>query len=342
MSSAEIEALVAALNARFAGGERLQVIGAGADDAPRFELYHFFMSMCSYKLRLVLDEIGAAYLSHDIDIFPPDIKNYYPEYVRLRLKGREAAVGRLVDGYTGRSSTETEGFDPCVVPTLVDHEAGLVLANSKRMCLYLATVASGGTELLPQDLRDEILRQVDVVDRTPHVAVLYGVHPGQDRRPAFVRANMLGVHDQKIAQVRKNMALVPNDSELRAAYEHKILKEAAAKEFIRTEADMRAAVREFKELTAQLERDLAATGGEWLFGDRFTLADVYWAASLFRIRWLGLGDDFAPSEDRPPFPLLARYCDRLLNRPSVRRAIIHWPMNPPSENVPDLYPDARQ
>ena len=211
VSSAEIESLVAALNARFAGDERRQVIGA-AGDAPRFELYHFFMSMCSYKLRLVLDEIGAAYVSHDIDIFPPDIKNYYPEYVRLRLKGRDAAAGRLVDGYTGRSSTETEGFDPCVVPTLVDHEAGLVLANSKRMCLYLTTVADGGTELLPEDLRDEILRQVDIVDRTPHVAVLYGAHPGEDRRPAFVRANMLGVHDQKIAQVRKNMALVPNDS----------------------------------------------------------------------------------------------------------------------------------
>jgi 2,5-dichlorohydroquinone reductive dechlorinase len=341
MSSAEIETLVAALNARFAGGERRQVIGAGESDAPRFELYHFFMSMCSYKLRLVLDELGAAYVSHDIDIFPPDIKNYYPEYVRLRLKGRDAAADRLVDGYTGRSSTETEGFDPCVVPTLVDHVAGLVLANSKRMCLYLTTVADGGTELLPEDIRAEILRQVDIVDRTPHVAVLYGAHPGEDRRPAFVRANMLGVHDQKIGQARKNMALVSGDIELTAAYEHKILKESAARAFIRTDAAMRSAVQEFNDLIAQLERDLAATGGEWLFGDRFTLADVCWAASLFRIRWLGLGDSFAPLQDAPQLPRLASYCDRLLNRPSVRRAIIDWPLHPPSENVPDLYPAAR-
>ena len=341
MSSAEIEALVAALNARLAADERRQAVGAGAGDSPRFELYHFFMSMCSYKLRLVLDELGAAYVSHDIDIFPPDIKNYYPEYVRLRLKGRDAAAGRLVDSYTGRSSTETEGFDPCVVPTLVDHEAGLVIANSKRMCLYLTTVAQGGTDLLPHDLRNEILRQVDIVDRTPHVAVLYGAHPGADRRPAFVRSNMLGVHNQKIAQARKNMALVPNDPELTAAYEHKILKETAAREFIRTDADMRGAVQEFRDLLAQLERDLEATGGEWLFGDRFTLADVYWAASLFRIRWLGLGDSFGPSVNRPQHPRLAGYCARLLSRPSVRRAIIDWPLHPPSENVPDLYPAAR-
>ena len=133
--------------------------------------------MCSYKLRTVLDEIGAAYVSHDIDIFPPDIKNYYPEYVRLRLKGNDGATGRFVDGYTGRSATETEGFDPCVVPTLVDHEAGLVLANSKRMCLYLAAAADHGAPLLPEGLRDEIHRQIDIVDRTPHVAVLYGAHP---------------------------------------------------------------------------------------------------------------------------------------------------------------------
>jgi 2,5-dichlorohydroquinone reductive dechlorinase len=89
-----------------------------------------------------------------------------------------------------------------------------------------------------------------------------------------------------------------------------------------------------------LERDLQTTGGEWLFGDHFTLADAFWAASLFRIRWLGLGDSFAPSADRPQHPRVARYCARLLSKPSVRRAVIDWPMHPPSENVPDLYPAA--
>jgi 2,5-dichlorohydroquinone reductive dechlorinase len=333
--SAEVELLVTALNTRYAGGDRRQVIGASA--APRFELYHFFMSMCSYKLRTVLDEKEAAYVSHDIDIFPPDIKNYYPEYVRLRLKGGEGA-DRLVRGYTGRSSTQSEGFDPCVVPTLVDHEAGLVLANSKRMCRYRDAAIEGGPTLLPDDLRADIVEQIDIVDRTPHVAVLYGAHPGEDRRPAFVRANMLGVHDQKIAKLRENMALVPNDAELTRAYEHKIMKESAAKEFIKTESEMRAVLQEFADLIAQLERDLAATGGEWLFGDRFTMADVFWAVSLFRIRWLGLGRSFAPKHAEPQHRRVGAYCERLLRRPSVRRAVIDWPLHPPSENVPDLYP----
>ena len=335
MRNAEVEALVEALNARYAGNERRSSIGSPPDERPRFELYHFFMSLCSYKLRTVLEEKGIPYVSHDVDIFPPDIKNYYPEYVRLRLQG--ARGGRFVQGYTGRSSTETEGFDPCVVPTLVDHEAGLVLANSKRMCLYLDAAVDGHTKLVPADLEAQIIRQIDIVDRTPHVAVLYGAHPDEDRRPAFVRRDMQGVHDQKIALLRKNMAAVLDEPALTSAYEHKIMKETAARQFVRTEHDMRAAIQEFKDLIAGLESDLAATDGKWLFGDRFTLADVFWAVSLFRIRWVGLGHIIESAGQRPQFPRVAEYCARLLERPSVRRAAIEWPMHPPSEHMPEIY-----
>ena len=101
MSRSEIESLVDAVNARYADRERRQAIRAQGSGRPRFELYHFFMSMCSYKLRTVLDEKQLAYVSHDIDIFPPDIMNYYPEYVRLRLRGGEALTDRFVRGYTG-------------------------------------------------------------------------------------------------------------------------------------------------------------------------------------------------------------------------------------------------
>ena len=342
MSRAEIQSLVDALNARYADRERRQEIRAREGERPRFELYHFFMSMCSYKLRTVLDEKQLAYVSHDIDIFPPDIMNYYPEYVRLRLKGGEAMTDGFVRGYTGRSSTETEGFDPCVVPTLVDHEAGQVLVNSKRMCMYLDAEVEGGTKLLPDEFEDQILRQLDIVDQTPHVAVLYGVHPDDDRRPAFVRRDMVGVHDRKIARLRENRALAGDDPVLISAYEHKIMKETAAKEFVRTEKDMRAAVQEFRDLIDRLEEDLAATGGKWLFGDRFTLADVFWAVSLFRVRWLGLGYIIDSGRGEPRYPRVAAYCDRLLARPSVRRAVIEWPMHPPSEHLPELYPAASQ
>ncbi len=187
MSSPEIQALVDAANSRYTDPERNRVINERAGETPRFELYHFFLSLCSHKVRTVLNEKEAAYISHDIDILPPNMQNYFPEYVRLRVKGGEELTGSMVNGYTGRSATETEGFDPLVVPTLVDHVDNRIIVNSKRMCLHIDSAVDTGTDLVPDDIRDAVIAQMDIVDRTPHVAVLYGVHPDGDRRPPYIQ-----------------------------------------------------------------------------------------------------------------------------------------------------------
>jgi len=335
MNNPELRALVDAANSRYTDPDRNKIVNEKPGQTPRFELYHFFMSMCSYKVRAMLDEKDASYISHDIDIVPPNIQNYFPEYVRLRVQGGKTLEEDFVEGYTGRSSTETEGFDPCVVPTLVDHEAGKVLVNSKLICRYLDEVVPGNT-LIPEDLEDEIMRQVDIVDRTPHVAVFYGVNPEGDRRPDFLREIMQTAHDVKIGKLRENMATVSDDAELVAAYEHKILKEQAAKIFVRTELDMRDVIAELKSTLANLERDLEATGGEWLFGDRFTLADLFWGISLFRMKWLGLGYIWA-SDDEVLLPRVEAYSRRLFARPSIDRTTIHWPRLPPSDYVLEYY-----
>ena len=71
------------------------------------------------------------------------MENYHPDYVRLRIRG---APGReFVNGYTGRSSATTEGFDPCVVPTLVDHETDQVLIDSRFICDHIDRVWESGT-----------------------------------------------------------------------------------------------------------------------------------------------------------------------------------------------------
>ena len=341
MDKSELKRMVEAANSRYTDPERNRVINEKPGEAPRFEVYHFFMSMCSYKVRAVLDEKDASYASHDIDILPPNIQNYFPEYVRLRVKGGESIPQPLVDGYTGRSSTETEGFDPCVVPTVVDHEAGKVLVNSKATCLYLESAIAGGTELMPKDIESEIIAQMDIVDRTPHVALLYGANPEVDGRPGFVQEMMKTAHDVKIGKLRENMALVPDDPVLVAAYEHKIVKEQKAKAYVRTESDMRASLAEFKALLAELEKQLEATGGEWLFGDRFTMADLFWAVSLFRIQWLGLGYIWATDEG-VHLPRVEAYRRRLFARPSIERSTIHWPNAPPSEHVMEYYGGAAE
>jgi len=336
MTNTELEALVDAANSRYTEAERNRIVNEHPGEVPRFELYHFYMSMCSYKLRAVLDEKDVSYMSHDIDIVPPNIQNYFPEYVRLRLSGADAIEQGFVASYTGRSSTETEGFDPCVVPTLVDHEAGRVLVNSKLMCEYLDKVLPNN-QLIPGDLRDEIMHQIDIVDRTPHVAVFYGGNPEGDERPDFLREVMKTAHDVKIGKLRDAMASVSDDAALVDAYEHKISKEQAAKSFIRSDQDMHAVLREMKDILAKLEQDLAATGGEWLFGDRFTLADIFWGVSLFRMKWLGLGYIWAKGDD-VALPLVEAYSRRLFARPSIDRTTIHWPGLPPSEHVLEYYP----
>ncbi len=338
MTNAELEALVEAANSRYTEADRNRVVNERPGEAPRFELYHFYLSMCSFKLRAVFDEKDVSYVSHDIDILPPNMQNYFPEYVRLRLKGADAIEQDLVASYTGRSSTETEGFDPCVVPTLVDHEAGKVLVNSKLMCIYLDKVLPNN-QLIPDDLKGEIMRQIDIVDRTPHVAVLYGRNPEGDERPEFLREMMKTVHDVKIGKLRENMATVSDDAELVDAYEHKIMKEQAAKSFVRSEEDMRAVLQEMRGILAKLEQDLEATGGEWLFGDRFTLADVFWGVSLFRMKWLGLGYIWAKDDD-VPLPRVEAYSRRLFARPSIDRTTIHWPGLPPSEHVLEYYEES--
>ncbi len=148
---------------------------------------------------------------------------------------------------------------------------------------------------------------------------------------------MVGVHDYKIGKARENMALVADDAGLVDAYEHKILKEAAAKEFVHTEQDMRGAIQEFKEILAQLEQDLAASTGEWIFDNRFTMADVLWAVSLFRIRWVGLGYIWETDDGQMLLPRVAEYSRRLFDRPSFQRGVIHWPLNPPSDYVMEYY-----
>ena len=338
MNQSDIRMLVAAVNAHYTDPERNTIVGGPPGTKPRFELYHFSLSLCSHKLRTVLAEKDTGYVSHDIDILPPGMQNYLPEYVRLRVAGARALglTDRFVDGYTGRSSTETEGFDPLVVPTLVDHEAGNILVNSKRMCLYLDSAVATGTQLVPDDIAEAVIRQVDIVDRSPHPAVLYGVHPDGDGRPDFIRRSMPGIHDRKIAEARMNLERAGDDPLIRAAYEHKIMKEAAAKRHVLTETKMRASVEEFRDAVENLERDLEAAGGTWLLGDRFTLADVFWAVSLFRMQWLGLGYLWKTG-DRLVLPRVCEYTKRVFLRPSFQRGVVHWPRNPPSPHVMEYY-----
>jgi hydroxyquinol 1,2-dioxygenase len=330
MATAALSDMVRAANAHLADPALNRVVGAAA--APHFELYHFGLSLCSYKLRLALAEKGIPYRSHDIGILPPVMANYQPDYVRLRLSALPG--GRLVDGYSGRSAVTSEGFDPCAVPTLVDHEAGRVLVDSRAILEHLDE-GGDGPELIPARHRREIQRQMAIVDATPHVAVLYGAHPDGDFRPKILRESMPGIHDNKIMRLMEARSLAVGDPALTTAYDAKIRKEAAAKAFLRDPVLMRGALTEIDRLIGQLETDLAH-GGDWLIGERYSTADLVWTASLYRLAWLGMAFLWEGGDPRgSKRPAVKAYVARLLARPSVREAIIDWPGHPASEFVQD-------
>jgi glutathione S-transferase len=84
---------------------------------------------------------------------------------------------------------------------------------------------------------------------------------------------------------------------------------------------MRAAHAAMNRHVEALEDQLASRQGRWVLGERYTLADVMWTVSLYRMKWLGLGDAW----ERGRCPRVGAYLERAFARPSFRSAVIDWP-----------------
>ena len=167
MLTPELEVLVADANSLLDHTDRSRIIGETDSTPPRFELYHYGLSICSQKVRAVLHEKNIPYLSHEILISPPHWDNYKPEFVRLRMKAGEEFLGKMVHGFTGSTSTDLVGFDPCAVPVFVDHERGKLVADSKRICSYINDLVGSSIDLLPDPVADSVVEQVAIVDQLP-------------------------------------------------------------------------------------------------------------------------------------------------------------------------------
>ncbi|MEO0495962.1 MAG: glutathione S-transferase family protein [Pseudomonadota bacterium] len=321
------------VNALLRSKYKNKIIGGRPGTRPQFELYHAAPSLCSHKVRTVLAEKQVAYASHDMDIMPAGKfipENYRPEYVRMRLQG--APNARLVDGYTGESSVSVQGFDPCVVPTLVDHEKERVVIDSKTICEYVDAEADSGATLIPTELASEIAAQETLIDQAPHVAALYGAHPDDDFRPMGLRKNIAGVHARKIRVLNALIDQIgDSDPSVRAAYEAKIKKEDAASEFVIDADGMRETHRQMGAHVDALEAQLLSHSEDWVCGDIYTIADIMWTCSMWRLQWLGFGRLWSAYTGRDR---LRTYLDKAFQRPAFRSAVIQWPgAHAPSPHV---------
>jgi hypothetical protein len=59
-------------------------------------------------------------------------ENYKPDYVRMRLLGKPEGKALV-----GTDDHDTKGFDPAVVPTLIDLKTKRVVADSVNICKYI-------------------------------------------------------------------------------------------------------------------------------------------------------------------------------------------------------------
>ncbi len=325
-----VEALVAAVNAGLTDPIRNHLVGASKDEAPRFELYHAGLSICSQKVRTVLAEKNAAYASHEMSILNSrgiysdeltPAENYSSHYVRLRLHGARELGLELARGHTGVSSVETEGFDACVVPTLVDHKNGRVIVDSKRICEYLDRELPDTNRLIPEDpaMAKAVLHQVSIVDQTPLPALLYGFHPEDDPRPDFIKDKMVGVYDLKVEALEQLIAANSDDAEVVEAYHAKISKEQGGKN-LQHDAGFQNTTRiQTQDIINGLDEQLSSHEYAWVCGSEFTMADLCWGVSLYRMHWQGLASLWQD------LPRVHEYTRGLYQRPSLWNAVIRFP-----------------
>ncbi len=322
-SRASLIEMAAAARAAVADPARITTVGGGSE--PRFELFHAASSLCSQKVRTVLHEKALPYRSNDMRILSTmesggliPAEHYSPAYIRLRLIAARELNREYVSGYSGRTSVDTEGFDPCVVPLLVDYDTGRVIADSQRICIYLDGVSRAPVQLVPDapDARAQVMRQVSIVDRIANGALLYGFHPDADQRPDALKTSMQTVYDYKVMALERLIADNASEPDLVAAYRAKIVKESGGKKVSRDPAFQRTTRQQTKQLLIDLERDLAAGSFAFLNGHAFSLADAFWGVNLVRLNYLGLASMW------DALPHVARYADALTKRPSLCKEAI--------------------
>jgi glutathione S-transferase len=346
VSTERLMTLAAAARAPIRDAQRITLVGD--EDTPRFELFHAASSLCSQKVRTVLHEKELPYRSNEMIILSSMgedgrllvAEHYSAPYVRLRLLAAREIDREFVNGYSGRTSVETEGFDPCVVPLLVDYEAGRVVADSKRICTYLDAISPEPVRLVPDGAQAEVavMRQVDIVDRIPNGALLYGFHPDDDRRPEPLKLAMNTAYDYKVRALEELIAAHADEPELVAAFRAKIVKERGGKQVCRDAAFQRAARAHVAQLLADLERDLSAATLFGLRHDAFSLADAMWGVNLVRMHYLGLSSMWKK------LPGVDSYFRALVRRPSLSKEAIQASVNsmPPSTYMNAIVQPATQ
>lgn len=261
-----------------------------------FELYHNALSLCSKKTRLCLAELGIDYRGHHVHLI------------------ETGAYGTLSRDFLRVNPGGT-------VPVLVHR--GHPVYESHEQIRYAADHApAGAPRLVPDDSAHRVEMQ-QWVDR----ASLVGDDPIAAAResagnavpgltvPLFaamiddipVHRILEGLLFHRL-KIRPLLFLL-----LKAVGLHRLHRNA------RIMAVVRSCGREMHRHLDGLEARLEKTGGPWIGGETFTLADVSWAVILERLREADSLHVYTGDGSRPG---VTAWWERIRARPSYRAAIV--------------------
>ena len=260
-----------------------------------FELYHNALSLCSMKSRVCMAELGIAYKSHHIDLIETGCyENIRRPFLRVNPGG--------------------------TVPVLVHR--GHPVYESHEQIRYAADHAPAGSpRLVPEDpaQREEMQRWIDRSSLT-HDPLEHGDESAGNAVPGLtvpLFAAMIG--DIALWKILEGFLF---HFDKRRPLIFLTLKLRGLEKLGRIPPAMQVLARSRRQMAHHLdslEKQLVESGGPWILGERFSLADVSWLVIFERLAqadFLGafLGDGQCPA--------CSAYWERLRARPSYREAIL--------------------
>ncbi len=261
-----------------------------------FELYHNDFSLCSKKVRMCLDELGIRYRAHHIDLVET---GRYENIGRAYLKVNPAGI----------------------VPVLVHN--GHPIYESHEIIHYAAKHALQANTLTPaspEDFKqmDEWIQKSSIVGDGPDVDLKLSA---ANCIPAFTLP-LFATMIQYIPVSRILEGLLFHRLKYRPMI-FLLLKLLGIKHIHRlppVRKLVRASQIEMARHLDDLEAQLEASGGPWILGGQFTLADVSWAVLFERLReavWL----DELQINGRPR---VSTYWMNIKSRPSYASSMLNF------------------
>jgi glutathione S-transferase len=260
-----------------------------------FELYHNALSVCSMKTRVCMAELGLDYRSHHVDLIETGCyENIRPAFLRVNPGG--------------------------TVPVLVHN--GHPIYESHEQIRYAADHAPPGSpSLVPEDprLREEMQRWVDRSSLT-HDPLEHG-EESAGNAVAGLTVPLFAAMIERIATWKILEGLLFHFDKRRPTV-FLAFKVRGLRRLGRIRLAMQVVARSRRQAAQHLdalEKQLAQSGGPWILGESFSLADVSWLVIFERLVQADFLEVFLGAGRRPG---CAAYWRRLQARPSYRQAIL--------------------